>query len=293
MNLVMQQELFTERIKALSHPLVPLPTNVSPHLRPLSGIRAVLFDIYGTCVVSGSGDIGLASPYSKPESLLETLAEQGLRLPPEDAAPLWAEFEACIARCHRERNAEGIMYPEVRILDVWQEWKQETGLPVDVPRLAIDLECRVNPVWPMPGVPAVFHALREWNLELGVVSNAQVFTPCIFPALLGSSLETFGIPSASCVWSWAHQQAKPGTALYDCAAAAMRDQFGIEPEQCLMVGNDMKNDIAAAAAVGMKTALFAGDARSLRMRETDPMCDGLEADVIVTELMQLVEVIVP
>jgi HAD superfamily hydrolase (TIGR01549 family) len=33
------------------------------------------------------------------------------------------------------------------------------------------------------------------------------------------------------------------------------DYIGIQPEQCLMVGNDVVDDIAAAAKVGMKTAL--------------------------------------
>ena len=40
--------------------------------------------------------------------------------------------------------------------------------------------------------------------------------------------------------------------------------------------------------VGFKTALFAGDGRSLRPRESDDRCRGLSPDLIVTDLRQLI-----
>ena len=51
-------------------------------------------------------------------------------------------------------------------------------------------------------------------------------------------------------------------------------QRGFPAERVLFVGNDMLNDVAAAAAVGLRTALFAGDQRSLRLREKDPRPGG-------------------
>ena len=38
----------------------------------------------------------------------------------------------------------------------------------------------------------------------------------------------------------------------------------------------MLNDVAAAAAVGMRTALFAGDERSLRKRDSDERVAGID-----------------
>lgn len=43
-------------------------------------------------------------------------------------------------------------------------------------------------------------------------------------------------------------------------------QLGIESSQTLYVGNDMLNDIYPAQQLGLKTAFFAGDQRSLRKR---------------------------
>ena len=62
---------------------------------------------------------------------------------------------------------------------------------------------------------------------------------------------------------------------------------GIEPGQTLYVGNDMRNDVLTAARSGCRTALFAGDRRSLRLRGDDPDCRGLRPDLVITEWTQL------
>ncbi len=50
----------TELLSLIRHFAVPFstePANVPAHLQPIPGIRAVLFDVYGTLVSSASGDI--------------------------------------------------------------------------------------------------------------------------------------------------------------------------------------------------------------------------------------------
>jgi len=49
----------------------------------------------------------------------------------------------------------------------------------------------------------------------------------------------------------------------------------------------MRNDMGPAARLGFRTALFAGDARSLRRREGDPWCAGIVPDLVVTDLVDL------
>jgi len=51
----------------------------------------------------------------------------------------------------------------------------------------------------------------------------------------------------------------------------------------------MRNDILPAKKIGFNTALFAGDARSLRMREDDPECIRTSPDLVITDLIQLLE----
>jgi putative hydrolase of the HAD superfamily len=51
----------------------------------------------------------------------------------------------------------------------------------------------------------------------------------------------------------------------------------------------MLNDMLPAYAEGFQTALFAGDKRSLRLREDDPRCKNLSPDLVITDLRQLVK----
>jgi putative hydrolase of the HAD superfamily len=67
--------------------------------------------------------------------------------------------------------------------------------------------------------------------------------------------------------------------------------MGISREQAAFIGNDMRNDIAPAHAAGLQTVLFAGDARSLRMRWDEPCCKDLQPDLRITHLNQLASLI--
>jgi putative hydrolase of the HAD superfamily len=196
---------------------------------------------------------------------------------------------------HRRSREEGIEYPEVDIVEVWRDalrlLEQEGHLSaepgvVDPARLAVEYEVRSNPVWPMPHALECLYELRRAGLALGIVSNAQFFTPELFPALLGGTLKDLGFDEQLEYYSYRHGRAKPGEYLYRraCETLAARK---IHPHQALYVGNDMLNDMLPAGRVGFRTALFAGDARSLRLREGDPRVEGLLPDLVLTDLSQL------
>ena len=80
--------MVTEQIfHQLSQPLEPIPTGVSPQLSPVVDIRAVLFDIYGTLIISGCGDIGTSIEVQQANALEAALASLGIALrSPADAA---------------------------------------------------------------------------------------------------------------------------------------------------------------------------------------------------------------
>jgi len=54
-------------------------------------------------------------------------------------------------------------------------------------RLAVEYECRVNPVWPMPAALETIETLRARGFRLGIVSNAQFYTPLIIEAKISGS----------------------------------------------------------------------------------------------------------
>lgn len=121
---------------------------------------------------------------------------------------------------------------------------------------------------------------------MGIVSNAQFYTVEQFAVHLGGPPESWGFEPDLQFYSYRHGRAKPGADLYRMAADALARR-AIEPSQVVYVGNDMLNDVLPAAQTGFRTALFAGDARSLRLRRGDPRVDGLAPDLIVTSLTDL------
>ncbi len=298
---MMEQQTLIAAIKLLARPMRPVPPAPAPALRcpDLSGIRAVLFDVYGTLMQSGSGEIGLADAGAadRAEYFRAALDAAGIRPAGAGAGARGAAaMSAAIRRRHDAARAAGSACPEVDIEDIWQtvlaELHQAGLAPADVDsqqirRAAVEYECRVNPVWPMPGLPACLAPLRQNGIQLGIVSNAQFFTPLLFPALTGRELTELGFDLKLCAWSYRTGLAKPAPEIFQAALQALQAKYGIPPQAVLAVGNDLLNDIAGAAACGCRTALFAGDARSLRRRTGDPRCAGIRPDWVIADLHQL------
>ena len=286
------------RIRALCTPLQPRPTAIEPQLDPLADIRAVLFDIYGTLLISASGDIGLGGEQARAPRLGEILdaAELDANAVAEAQRQLdlGAYFEAAIQNRFAQARSNGIRSPEIDILALWATLLAEVGLqptPQQLQRISIEYECRINPVWTMPGVADLLATLRQRGLVMGIVSNAQFYTPLILEALLGDPPEVLGLEPALSVWSYALGEAKPSTRPYEIALAGLAQAHGLRPDQVLYVGNDRRNDIWPAGQLGMRTALFAGDARSLRLREQEPVLADVAPDRVLTELAQIPHIV--
>jgi len=268
-------------------PLEPIATELSPQLPPRLDIDAILFDVYGTLFISGSGDISLArSSVSPDEKLAALLNKYGIAI---SGDALRAELFAAIEKAHAHSRDKGIAYPEVQIDSIWQVI---TGIQdfETVRNFAIEYELLVNPVGPMPHVLELLSACRQAHLAMGIISNAQFFTPLLFDWFMDNLPEKIGFSEDILIYSWRWGCAKPSEILFAAAARRLADR-GIDRQRVLYIGNDMRNDILPAREIGFRTALFAGDQRSLRLRRDDPRCAALEPDLVVTDLIQLAELI--
>lgn len=280
-------------------PVTP-PADAAPRLPELSGIQAVVFDVYGTLFSSGVGDISLASEENRDADIREVLADNGIRVT-RAAAKLRLDqtLHAIIHQHHSRRRARGIECPEVDIRSVWAEWitelatsgQIETSAAIDIDTLVIDYETRVNPTQPMPGLAELLAELRQRGLILSIISNAQFYTPLLFEAFLGETLRELGFCPHCPVWSYQELEGKPSQRLYQLAAERLQAHHQLSPQECLYIGNDMRNDIWPAQALGFRTALFAGDQLSLRRRQDHPACRKLLADAEITELGQICQLL--
>ncbi len=278
----------------------PEPTGEKPVLKKLAGVRAVLFDVYGTLFQSGVGDISLAEEdrgTHREKIIRASMKDAGLQVL-DQKTPLAELFHDTIRAEQDIRREQGVDFPEVDILGVWEdligqleayELIRGRASRAVLRTLAVLYEASVNPAAPMPGAQDTIEGLLDKQKSLGIVSNAQFYTPLLFEAFLEGSPHDLGFEEILCVWSYEHTVAKPSAKLFEVAAERLQALDGIAPKETLYIGNDMRNDIAPAAKLGFKTALFAGDKRSLRLRKDDDSCKGVKPDLVLTELEQLLE----
>lgn len=281
-----------EIIRLNSHPMSPIATGVPPRIRELANIKAVMFDIYGTLFISGSGDVGTSMAHSK-ASAIEELARKCELEFHCSAAKILEDYYGEIEAAHCRSRGAGTEFPEVDIVRIWKTvFAKHLSLPKDLDDAAIHgwatgFECLVNPVWPMPGATRLLSRLAKSH-ELGLISNAQFYTVELFPGLMGKTTHQLGFNPELEIYSFQIGAAKPGPEIFARAIQRL-GELRIPPENTLFIGNDMLNDIAGAKRVGFRTALFAGDQRSLRMRTDHPGVQGMEADLVVDSLEQIAE----
>lgn len=278
---------YTELIASYVTPMAPIPTAVSPAGSLKPPIRAVLFDVYGTLFISQSGDIRAARKNIETASRLDALI-RAYHYPGSEAELIDAFFRT-IAEAHEAMRQEGVDHPEVRMDRVWQ---QVLGTPEmeTARRFAIEFEMIVNPCYLMPHLVEVFSAFREKGIPMGIISNAQFFTPLLFQVLLGARPEDLGFARNLVFYSYRHGVAKPSRRLYQLAAGEL-ERMGLDAGAAVFVGNDIFNDILPAAAEGFQTALFAGDRRSLRLRSEDARCAGIQPDLVITDWRQIIKAV--
>ncbi|MCL1929269.1 MAG: HAD family hydrolase [Treponema sp.] len=297
---------YIKLIRESSQPLEPLPVILSAEWEALipkkgepvfKGIRAVLFDLYGTLFISGAGEIstGMMSGTTMEPGIISEMSEY---------------FRSAVKQRHEKAHAKGIVWPEVRVEEIWADYKgtipscweslqkmqrfpdkigPKTSVRCTGREIALRYELAVNPVYPMPYAEKVLRTLIANGVKLGIISNAQFYTPFLFNAFFSASPAELGFDPELLLYSFMENEAKPSPRLFAKAKEHLA-QYDIKPDETLYIGNDMKNDVISAAGEGFITAFFAGDRRSLRLREDDPACAGKRPDIVIRDLQALEKV---
>jgi len=277
----------------------------------LGGIRAVLWDIYGTLIGCGVGD--LAASMQDVERQREAagllIREFGLegvlgRLfgdVPSDIG-LRDRFLELIAESHSKSRAEGVEYPEVVIEEIWRRivedccrggWRAPNDEPVGdtAYRWAYFFEAALQRTYLYPDAAKCLDALRRGGIVQGIISNAQFYTPIRLRRLLRRELGCEGFElgdmftEALVMFSYELGFSKPNPIGFVRCVEYLKSQ-GIWPSETLYVGNDMLNDIWAAQRHGFRTVLFVGDSTQAKLRREERRCRGIEPDAIIADLNQ-------
>ncbi len=286
--------------------LQPIPTDIKTHLSAKSNIKCVLFDIYGTLLISSSGDIDKLE--LSPSFILESFSQCGIKIisPNQNkvAGEIIEKYKQTIAELKYSAINNNIESPEIDIRDVWEiiiqslyyrnlidkPWIDEVKI------LAIYFETLSNKIYPMPFMKNTILSLREQKIPMGIISNAQFYTPVIMNYFLDNEVDDenenikYFDPDLS-IFSYQEKIGKPNIVLYEKALKACQKKYKLQSHEILFVGNDMLKDVYPAQSAGMRTALFAGDTRSLRLRKDDHRTSDINPDYIIDSLEQIREII--
>jgi len=289
-----------KRFIDLSKPMELMSTGTNPKLKVLENIHLIAYDFYGTLFISGVGDIGVDDGLYNTGILKHVLESSGITIVNEDAADkAFHIYNQVVEEYIKKAKTSGIEYPEPDIRSIWQsvlsilrknklvQFRENSKLYESV---SVEFEARMNPVWPVPGIVDTLVYFKQSGIKQGIISNSQFYTPIVLEALTGYSLHELGFSEELLHWSFEEKMKKPDLQFYKNYIDKARNSYpDIKPENMLYIGNDMLKDIYPAHTLGMKTALFAGDNRSLKWRRDDERCKNLEPDLIVTNALQLKE----
>ena len=285
-------------------PLTPLSTGIPPRLARDENIKCVVFDVYGTLLISASGDIDKLKLSTS--CVMNSFAQCGIDIlskdPAHSAEYVIRRYKETIKELKNKARAENNEHPEINIREVWRmllsslhaEKLINKGSIDEVDLLALHFEILSNPVYPMPFMAEIIHSLRRRDIPLGIVSNAQFYTPMIMNYFLGEEIENDGEirafePEMS-IYSYRESISKPSTVLFEKLLEGA-SSYGLKNSEILFVGNDMLKDIYPAQKLGIRTALFAGDARSLRLRQEEPMLAEVIPDYTINNLEQIMDIV--
>ncbi|MBN1603130.1 MAG: HAD family hydrolase [Chitinispirillaceae bacterium] len=269
-----------------THNRILKPVSVGALTEKIYDVRAVICDVYGTMINywkpgfedKKSRETMLLSAFKKIVDrfkIEQYLLEMSPSDPPEKT--LSDLYNGLISLSHQNAAKRGVQYPEVRIEKVWelilmmlkrhgyqpeQHIKMAAG---DIPRcFAFTYNFLSLGRQLYPGVVETLQQLKSNNIVLGILSNAQFYTPIDLTLMMRDQsnekiddyLELFEIDLT--FYSYEYGFSKPNQLLFRRLFDALYE-YNILPSQTIMLGNDLFIDIAPAKTAGMKTALFAGD----------------------------------
>jgi hypothetical protein len=284
-----------------------------PHLVRLTGVRAVAWNVYGTLLAIGGGELYLQHPQAAVMTIAleKTVDEFKMwnsmpRKPGQPFAYLQEVYERVIGE--QQTLSGGVeRYPEVALDRVWEaiikkllqkEYTFNTGLYGALNefsrKVAYFFHARMQGTACCPGAAAALEHGSKRGLAQGLLADAQCFTLVQLQRGLTAQDPTARVDDllAPDLRSLSHEvlARKPSERLFRHALGAFKAK-GFEPEQVLCVGSRVALDVMPAKRMGFKTALYAGDRASLAATPEQLKEPASRPDVLLTELAQIADVV--
>lgn len=292
----------------------PFP-RAKPFVKPLAGIRAVIWSGYGTLMLTPGSEVHLLNPDAimRRISLEKTIQEFKMwqsmsRKPGEPSQYMATIIEQIVSQKLAATTGLGVgNKPEYRIEKVWdavldrlvqKDYAYDVafyGDREDFTRKIAYYYVRASQGSSLfPRTLTTLRELKQRGLGVGIHADGQ----CVTPVTLGRLLAEQGrftalgelFDPALCIWSYETGLKKESPGSWQTLGRALADR-GIEPASVLYVGNDPERDLAPARKREFRTALFLGDRHSADVRPEQLKDPRTRPDILLTSLDQILDVV--
>jgi FMN phosphatase YigB (HAD superfamily) len=290
------------------------PVKATPSLKPLAGIKAVTWNVYGTLLSIADGRLAHQHPQQirMQVALEKTIQEFKMwnsmsRKPGAPWEYMLTQYNRLIEdRQHAVSPGVGELV-EVDSADVWnkvierlgrKEYQYDEEFYGDVPELAEKIAYFFHSCLQGVGAYAqaldTLHAVSNAGLKQTLLGDGQCFTLVQLHRALqkqGKVASLGELLTPGCmVLSYQTGTCQPSKLLFE-AALQRFDEQGVSPGEILHVGSRLRDELGPAKAMGLRTALYAGDKASLQCDSADLQDSAFRPDRLLTELGQVRQIV--
>ncbi|MEI8380137.1 MAG: HAD family hydrolase [Planctomycetota bacterium] len=286
----------------------------TPYIKPLTGIRAVTWNVYGTLLRIADGDLLFQHPQAiRMEIALDkTIQEFNMwnsmtRKPGKPWEYMQQKYLKVLEDLKMASSGRKGDVTEVNSAEVWKkllsmldkkDYEYDTSLYGDIDefseKVAYFFHSSLQGVEASEGALDALLSLQSGGLRQAVVTDGQPFTLAqLHRALLAQgrlpSPDAIFSPSLN-TFSYIEGVRKPSKTLF-LRAVDRFVKLGIEPEQVLHVSSRVKDDLAVAKSLGMRTALYAAEKLGLQVSGEELKDPATKPDRLITKLSQVRDIL--
>lgn len=286
------------------------PAKATPYLAPLTGIKAVTWNVYGTLLTIADGQLLLQHPQAirMQVAMEKTIHEFNMwssmtRRPGEPWEYFLPKYNSAVEDARLTGGWQKGDFPEVNSAHVWRKLidmlsKKDFAYDVDrygdwdelAEKVAFFFQRCLQGIQGAKSALRVVTEVAAAGLKQGLLAESQPYT---LAQLLRGFEEQGRLPPLTDVFSpgcliLTHELGvrKPSASLFQLSRARFA-QLKLEPEEVLYVSSRLTDDLAVAKQYGFRTALFAGDKLSLKASAADCKDPALKPDRLLTKLDQI------
>ncbi|MGM5483547.1 MAG: AAA family ATPase [Nanobdellota archaeon] len=206
-------------------------------------IKAILFDIYGTIIKSDAGD--LDDSLCKQNNIIKSLnkLKEKYQVNFESETIMKSYFDE-IKSDHKEKEKQGIEYPEVQIEKIWEKVFRKNGISSvkSFKQFAYDFYDKCSERSLYKGVKETLKLLKKEGYYIGIVSNAQFYTSKDLKRLLEINDINEIFTEELNFFSYKMGYSKPNPEVFKNVNLALNKK-NIFPFETIYIGNSAEKDI--------------------------------------------------